>query len=176
MKTGLTLEYQRLRPYLPETIASVLGVGCGDGGMSMLLGVRHGTREFHLLEGDEDSLGAKRTGYRQTTTPWRSPKKAIECIRQNVPDATIKTYTPSDPWPPYVDLIMSQWSWGFHYPLETYLDRAAKIQAPLMLDLRRRNAKKAIRALQSAGYTSYVVIWTTIKAFRIICRHEAATQ
>jgi hypothetical protein len=35
MKTGLTFEYQKLKPYLPETIASVLDVGCGDGSMDM---------------------------------------------------------------------------------------------------------------------------------------------
>jgi hypothetical protein len=46
----------------------------------------------------------------------------------------------------------------------------------LMLDIRSRHAKREIRTLQSAGYTSYAVIWTTIKAFRIICRHEDTTQ
>lgn len=154
--------------YLPSLIASVLDVGCGNGFPALMLGLEHGTREFHLLDGDDQDLGRKCVGYSRTATkPWRSPRKAAERIKGRLPDAVVKTYTPLDPWPRHVGLIMSLWSWGFHYPVETYLDKAATIKAPLLIDLRQDTARQAIKVVKAAGYRSYIVVDASRKAQRV---------
>lgn len=165
----IAAEYEKLRPFIPDGIESVLDVGCGDGGMSAMLALHNGVKLIHLLDGESGDLGPKRTSYsRMAPKPWRSTDKAVKLITASCPGVVIKTYTPSDEWPEQVDLIISLWSWGFHYPVNTYLENARRTKAPLLLDIRDFRWRQATFLLKSAGYRSRRVVDQGHKATRAI--------
>ena len=85
-----------------------------------------------------------------------------------------------------VDLIYSHMSWGFHYPLETYLDAAAEILKPsgrliLLVDEVRKRIKHQIAALNATGLgctrdkVDYKLGSVRNRGVRLVCRFERST-
>lgn len=162
-----TAEYLKLKPYLAETVPSLMDVGCGSGAISAMFALYSQTKTLHLLDGDDD-VGPKRMGYHAAGKPWRSTRKAAATIRKWVPPPIeIFTYTPLDPWPDRVDLVISLWSWGFHYPVGTYAKQLSGIDAPLIIDIRRTLEAWSIKTLRRiVGYGEPTVIDQNNKASR----------
>jgi hypothetical protein len=68
------------------------------------------------------------------------------------------------------DIIISTYSWGFHYPVDTYLDEVASKLAPsgvLILDIRHNTPGEDF--LRAQGWT-VEFITNEIKSRRAVCR------
>jgi len=81
------------------------------------------------------------------------------------------------------DVVMSLWSWGFHYPLGTYLDAASEILKPsgrliLLVDEVRKRVKQQVAALNATGLgctrdkVDYKLGSVRNRGVRFVCRFE----
>jgi SAM-dependent methyltransferase len=135
--------FKSFKSVLPEKPTRVLDIGCGLGGIDVLVSnyYRHEV-ELHLL--DADCFSDKRSyGYKEESEYYCDLNKTRNFLLANrVPWTNIyitnilQELFPSGPF----DLIMSFSSWGFHYPISRYLDDVRRVSHPqtrLVLDLRR---------------------------------------
>ena len=99
---GLERDLESLRPFLPERASRLLDIGCGLGGIDILL--------YHHYAPDPPTVALL-------------DRRLLE-DNGVAPDA-ITTWDPDvDGYPRErsFDLIVSIISWGFHYPIDAYLD------------------------------------------------------
>src|SRR5690606_19099196 len=98
---------------------------------------------FHLvdLDGISDDV---RYGFRDNPSNYASLEGTRRfLLRNGLNETQIKTVdigTQPFPREPKFDLVVSLISWGFHYPVDTYLEDVTSSLAPhgtLILDLRR---------------------------------------
>jgi SAM-dependent methyltransferase len=161
---GMQEDYESLGPYLPERVSSMLDIGCGLGGIDLML-YRH-YAEFGptvaLLdrEGVSDSVYY---GYAPEAAHYASLELARRFLVENgVPSEAVATFNADgDGYPAgrQFDLIISVVSWGFHYPLETYLsdvDRTLSVGGTLVIDV--REGTNAEEKLQSIGTVETVEV------------------
>jgi len=75
-------DFATIKPYLPDTLVSVLDIGCSMGGIDILLAqYRDSIALINLIDGDGDA--PKRGGYHETVEPWNSVDDAIfVCTKQ----------------------------------------------------------------------------------------------
>ena len=177
----------------------IVDIGAGMGMYHVYVSRRYGRRSEHVLvDRDVDevvSRGFLRTfGYRDATGPSRfSFYTNLSCARDilaanGVPAANIRLVDASamnvrSIGRQSADVVMSLWSWGFHYPLETYLDAAAEILKPsgrliLLVDEVRRRIKNQLVALNATGLgctrdkVDYKLGSVRNRGVRLVCRFE----
>lgn len=160
-------EYQTFRRCLPERCNAVLDVGCGVAGIDVLIARHYPDRDprFFLLDKSHveknvfylfkrqgafyNSLDVARTLLTGNGVP-------PECVR--LLEANERNEINIDA---QVDLVLSLISWGFHYPVATYLDRVRALLSDdgvLILDVRRgtggledlRRAFRQVEIVQAA--------------------------
>lgn len=133
-------DYALIAPYLPAKAAATLDIGCGMAGIDVLLWRHYGDPVVNLLDGTGDT--AVRILFHPTMSPYNSMPVARALLEANgVPPKRIVEWAP-DPslTPPPCDLVVSLLSWGFHYPVATYLPLVERCLRPggrLILDVRR---------------------------------------
>lgn len=153
---AIEAEFALLRGMLVP--GDVLDIGCGLGGMSVLAAHHCGGR-LHLMDGS--GWADRRTGFGPDMGAFNDMHLTAEMMRVN----GVRDW---QPWPigstdiPPVDNIISLLSWGWHYPVETYLDLARRILRPggrLILDIRGGTDGRSVlapyfKALPDIGSTS----------------------
>jgi SAM-dependent methyltransferase len=144
LSDGLVRDLETLLPYLPERATAVLDIGCGLGGIDILLHRHYAPASPRLTLIDRDGVSAELFyGYEDDAAHYTSLAGARLLLEQNgVPPADV-TICDADrdgyPTGERFDLIISLISWGYHYPLETYLDDVDRTLAPggrVILDVR----------------------------------------
>lgn len=139
-------EYQTLRQCLPERCNAVLDVGCGVAGIDVFIARHYPNHDlrFYLLDKSEveqnvfylfKSQGAFYNSLDVARTLLTSNGIAAECVQ--LVEANQRNAIDIDA---QVDLVLSLISWGFHYPVVTYLDRVRELLSDdgvLILDVRR---------------------------------------
>ena len=141
---GLERDLVSLRPFLPERAASVLDIGCGLGGIDLLLHRHYAPDSPSLALLDRDGVSSDVFyGYEDDAASYASLVHARQFLEENgVPPADVSTFDADrDGYPADAtyDLIVSLISWGFHYPVSTYLDDVQRTLAPggtLIVDVR----------------------------------------
>ncbi len=139
-------DFEMIRPHLQPRVSHILDIGCGIGGLDVLL-FRHyrdcpGLRIDLLDRTDPHTI--PRYGFLQGMEFYNALEASSAVLRRNgVPaeafqslDAGVADVFPRGP----LDLVISIASWGFHFPLSTYLEQVERALAPggrLILDLRR---------------------------------------
>ena len=124
---GLERDLESLRPFLPERASRLLDIGCGLGGIDILLYHHYAPDPPTVALLDRDGLSEELFyGYRSEAAHYTSLEGARRLLEDNgvAPDA-ITTWDPDvDGYPRErsFDLIVSIISWGFHYPIDAYLD------------------------------------------------------
>jgi len=170
-------EYTVLAPHLKKVNCEcVLDIGCGLGGMDVLLAKRHGTKMIHLLDGN--GKGPKRLKYNEDVTePWNNVTDAAIFVAHNTgglkPPPSVMAHLVGERrkmmMVPPPTLIMSLWSWGFHYPLSAYLDLVKRYpDALVLLDLRNSSRVDGFTEIKEAGYKLVADVENTKKSRRAI--------
>ena len=160
-------EYQTFRQWLPERCAAVLDVGCGVAGIDALIQRHYASRDlrFYLLDKSQveqnvfylfKSQGAFYNSLDVARKLLVDNGIAPECVRLVEANERNEINIDSP-----VDLVLSLISWGFHYPVATYLDRVRALLSDdgvLILDVRRgtggleelRRAFRQVEIVQAA--------------------------
>jgi SAM-dependent methyltransferase len=138
-------EYLSLKDALPQSCHSMLDIGCGIAGIDVLLGRHYGPGvDIYLLDKSkvEDEVFYL---FNNRGAFYNSLETATETLVGNgIPaqkihalEANAENTIPEDA---KFDLIFSLISWGFHYPVSTYLDQVYTRLAEggsLIVDVRR---------------------------------------
>ena len=142
LRQGALDDFASLQPHLPERCDSLLDVGCGLAGIDLLLHRHYGNPSVSLLdrEGVSDTVYY---GFKDEAAHYASLDHARRFLEANgVPADSVHTFDADrDGYPAdgAFDLIISIVSWGFHYPLDTYLADVERTLAPggtLIVDVR----------------------------------------
>ena len=143
-------EFASIRPHLPETCAAWMDIGCGIGGIDVLIWEHYAKGrasddcpDVYLLD-KTATAGKVWYGFKNTGAFYNSLPAAKAFLADNGVDAgKIHTLEASDDnaiaMDRSLDLVLSLISWGFHYPVETYLDRVHALLRPhgrLLIDVR----------------------------------------
>ena len=152
----IAAEFERLRPHLAAHCRSILDVGSGVAGIDAPLYHHYAADSPRVLLLDRTSIQERIFyGFERDGAFYNSLDVARDLLRANgVPDDRIVTIeaAPDFQIAPEreIDLALSLISWGFHYPVATYLDRVHALLAPggrLILDVRRgTGAEDELRA------------------------------
>lgn len=165
----LAREVATLAPYLPTGCRRVLDIGCGVGGIDALLYARCGAPELYLL--DRDGVGDVHYGFRDCAAWYNSLDRTRELLLLNgVAPEHIHTFDVGrEPLPrgARFELVLSLLSWGFHYPVETYLDYVCEHltdAGAVIIDVRRGTAGRETLA---SRFASLEIIDETAKYQRL---------
>ncbi len=139
-------EYLLIKDYLPQTCSSVLDIGCGCAGIDVFINLHysHNKTNFYLLD---------KTHIEKNVYYFFNPKGAFYnslCVTKTmltengVPSDCVHLIEATDTndieIDNKVDFIISLLSWGHHYPVTTYLDKAYNILnegGSMLLDIRK---------------------------------------
>ena len=165
-------DFELLRPHLPPDASATLDIGCGMAGIDALLFRHYGNPAIHLLDGTGHT--DVRVLFHPVMKPYNSMPIARRLLEMNgVPGERIFEWPPNPAAAvPQCDLVLSLLSWGFHYPVTTYLALAEKVLSPdgrLILDVR-----KGFRGMEAiaARLELVSVISSTVKADRACFRKK----
>ena len=166
--------WEEIKPHLPRKADRVLDIGCGLGGIDELVYdhfSRSGSVELHLA--DRDHVSETVTyDFAEESAAYNSLALTRAFLAgRGVPQEAIHTVDVDKDGLPEVsfDLILSFLAWGFHFPVETYLDYAKDHLSPagvLMLDTR-----TGLDALELLGrHFKAEAVYQDPKITRIKCR------
>lgn len=168
-------EYEMLAPYLPLKCARILDIGCGVAGIDVHLWQHyHAGARLFLLDRSEV---ARRPwyGFRKEGAFYNSLSVACQLLMENgVPVEDIAAIEASPGrlcLPSKVDLVLSLYSWGYHYPVSTYLDAVRRVLAPgatVIVDV--REGTDGVRDLEALGRVEVVRHFN--KSARCVVRKE----
>jgi SAM-dependent methyltransferase len=145
-KTDIMNEYLSIAEFLPEPCTSILDIGCGVAGIDVLLNYHYKANQpkFFLLDKThiEKSVWY---GFKTKGAFYNSLDTAKDLLVQNnVPESFIHMVDATENndinIDCRVDLVISLLSWGFHYPIDTYLEKVLKLlmkSGVLILDVRK---------------------------------------
>lgn len=144
-RAWLARDYRSIRPFLPDRIRCLVDVGCGIAGIDVLLFRHYGRpRELgvHLYDRSATS-GLVTYGFKGESEFYNSLELAEETLAANgVPRERVRSHEVTDTGAvrfPRADLVVSLLSWGFHYPVGTYLEAVRDALVPggrVILDVR----------------------------------------
>ena len=139
-------EYKQIEKYLPQNIHSILDIGSGVGGFDVLLNAHYAPKYpiFYLLDKTE-MPGKVYYGLEKKASFYNSFSVTKDFLVKNgVPEKNIFVQEANEKntidFDTKFDLIISLISWGFHYPVETYLDEVYEKLSPggiLIMDIRK---------------------------------------
>lgn len=138
-------DFDSIVGHLPKNAFRSLDIGAGIGGINVLLSAHYNHKiQLHLL----DKTAVNKSiyyGFRDKTAFYNSLPEAFHLLlNSGVPDKNIILHEAGDDQnPPFknisYDLITSFISWGYHYPINTYLNDVKHSLSPegvLIVDLR----------------------------------------
>jgi SAM-dependent methyltransferase len=134
-------DFESIKPHLPESPPRVLDIGCGLGGIDLAIYRHYGAAELWLLDREGDS--PIYYGFRPVAAHYNSLAVSRTFLEHNgVAEQHITTIdVDATGFPTAISfgLVLSLLSWGFHYPLDTYIDdvlRALSVDGVVILDVR----------------------------------------
>jgi len=141
----LEREYEDIKPWLPDQVRGVLDIGCGIGGIDVMLFRHYGRAsfiQFFMLDRTRVSdhvhygFGTDEVFYNSLEVTERVLERngiPIDNVHLREANGRIRIERP-------LDLVVSLLSWGFHYPVEAYLEQVHRRLRPggrAILDVRR---------------------------------------
>lgn len=124
----MSKEYLSIKDSLPKTCSSILDIGCGVAGIDVLLNKHYeGKPTFYLLDKTKIEKSVF-YGFKPRGAFYNSLDIAKEMLIQNgISERCVRCVEATDANKIdihcKVDLVISLISWGFHYPIEIYLDK-----------------------------------------------------
>lgn len=118
-------DYSGINKLLPLKVESILDIGCGMAGIDLFLYNHYKDIAPDLVLLDKEGKSEIYYGFKNDGAYYNSFKLAADFLKINgVPGNKIKIVNiTTNPFPKdqNFDLVISLISWGFHYPVETYL-------------------------------------------------------
>ncbi|MEN9625945.1 MAG: hypothetical protein RL557_273 [archaeon] len=138
-------EYQGMKALLPQNASAILDVGCGVAGIDVLLYKHYSNSKPKIYLLDKTEIPKKvYYSYTEKGCYYNSLVTSKNILEMNgVPAAQIFLQEAQDnkiTFDAKFDLAVSLISWGFHYPLSTYLDEVYEkmsLGGVLVIDLRK---------------------------------------
>lgn len=133
------IEYdlRSIEPYLPRTAENILDIGSGLGGIDVRLAQLYPKANLYLVDGNglDAYYGSCSYGV------YNSLSLTKKFLMDNDVDEDRINIIPigEEIGDKSFDLILSLFSWGFHYPLSTYYDMVREVSRPgtvLIVDVR----------------------------------------
>lgn len=161
-------EYRDIEPWLPHSVSTILDIGCGVGGLDVLLHRHYGCDPrigLYLVDRTSTS-NTIYYGFWKEAAFYNSLDVTRLVLSENgVPSRSLHLIQvgPSRHLDVAIDadLVVSLLSWGFHYPVSTYLDQVHDILkrgGHLVMDIRKgtggeKELKKRFAALHTISQT-----------------------
>jgi SAM-dependent methyltransferase len=168
-------EFVMLKPYLPPSAEAILDIGCGMAGIDVPLYRHFGAPKIFLL--DATQKDPIHYGFKPRAAFYNSLNAARDLLIKNgVPEKDINLFVATENFDvPKVkfDLIFSLIAWGFHFPIETYLNNVYNALKPggvLIIDVRANTQGEDIL---KAKFGNSIAIYEG-KNRRILCRKQTA--
>lgn len=139
-------EYLTIKDFLPKTCSSILDIGCGVAGIDIFLNMHYIGKQplFYLLDKTkiEKSIfyDFKPKGAFYSSLDVSKSMLIQNAISENCVHLVEATDNNDINIDCNVDLVISLISWGFHYPVETYLNKAHEVLnkgGSLIIDVRK---------------------------------------
>lgn len=123
----IEFEYSTIKNYLPKNAKSVLDIGCGIAGIDVLIS-KHYLDNINVFLIDKTHTNKKiYYGFKKKASFYNSLDISKQVLELNgVSNISIQQATEQNSidFGESFDIIISLISWGFHYPVSTYLDNA----------------------------------------------------
>lgn len=168
-KKRMEQEYNVIKPFLPIECGSVLDIGCGVGGIDVLLNQHYDDANFILLD---NSISSEKPiyGYDRGKSYYNSFCATSDMMQYNgVKNFTFMDVSKDDiSCLRNIDLIISLLSWGYHYPVRTYIEKVRNIisrHGRLIMDIRENT--NGIDIVNNF-FTNMEIIITDNKADRVV--------
>jgi ubiquinone/menaquinone biosynthesis C-methylase UbiE len=167
-------DFDTYKDFLPENLGTVVDIGSGIGVQNILLREKFPDSYIQMIdktrEENEIWYGFKEKGaFYNSMTAAERLMKANDCAK----NMNFQEVTPNNQIcmkDNSVDLVTSFISWGFHYPVETYLDEVIRVMKPgasLIIDVR-HNTDGHVKL--SSVFESVRVIAGYKKYYRYLCK------
>ena len=139
-------EYSSISKFLPKKCNSILDIGCGIAGVDIFLNDHFNDHApmFYLLDKEEKNENIYYGFYAEAAFYNSLELAKSTLIKNGVNEKKIKTIFARDDneirIDRKVDLVISLISWGFHYPVEVYLDKVYELlnkNGSVIIDLRK---------------------------------------
>jgi len=143
--TDMWSEYISIKDQLPESAENILDIGCGIGGIDIYL-YKHYKNSSNIYLIDKSAIDDNlHYGFKDQGSFYNSLLLTRTfLIENNVPEERIFVQEANAEniieFNQQFDLIISLISWGFHYPVETYLRTAfdkLKTNGMIIIDVRK---------------------------------------
>jgi len=118
-------DYKEIEPFLPKDVNTILDIGCGLAGIDVFLRERYPNATIMLKDGDGMEVFY---GWNERCKFYNSILATEEFLKANGVEAFWHCGEMK------ADLVISLYSWGFHYPLSTY-----DVSGYIIADLRKKN-------------------------------------
>ena len=167
-------EFSALSPYLPQTASAVIDIGCGIAGIDVLIAARYPQASLFLLDRTKTDQKIY-YGMNERGAFYNSLDISRKVLEMNgVAPGRIHTQEATGRnevmFEEAFDVVLSLLSWGFHYPVSSYLAAVYEKLKPagvLILDIRKGSGgEKEIER----RFGSYEVISERAASLRIVAR------
>ena len=168
----MKFEYNEMKKYLPDKCESILDIGCGIGGIDVMLSNHYKNPLLYLLDNSKQSEKPI-YGFDRGESFYNDFSATVGLMDGN----GIYQYQLIDvhggfPEIKNIDLVVSLLSWGYHYPVETYIKQVhGCLSKTGMIIMDIRQGTKGIAALKTIT-KNIVIISTRNKSTRVCARME----
>lgn len=157
--------------WLPLNPKAILEIGPGSGWLALEMAEKFPDAVIHLMDGD--GTASRRASYREKMEAWNDRQDAIDYVLERIPRVNLVAHGPDPKKTIPVDAIVSLQSWGYHYPVETYLPlarRSLTLGGRIILDhrLNHQRARGGEQVMQAAGYKRLAVLDEKFKYQRVV--------
>lgn len=160
-------DFETIKPWLPQSVTTIVDIGCGLAGVDVLLARETRAKEIVLVDGD--GTGYRKMGFVPGTSAWFDVGIGAELVKKNLRGKKVEARAADPNLTIPCDLLISLKSWGHHYTVDEYLGLAQRSLRPggrLILDI--RNGTKGGVTLATRGFNCIGVAYWTVKADRMV--------
>ncbi len=171
----MNMEYESMKSFLPNKVSSILDIGSGVGGIDVLLFRHYQSLNPKIYLLDKTEMPSKvYYSFKPKGCYYNSLPLSRKLLEQNdIPKDNIFTEEAKDNhigFDSKFDLVVSLISWGFHYPVATYLDRVydkLNKDGALIMDIRKVQGSNGLQEIKQK-FGNYKIIYESSKNTRIV--------
>jgi len=165
-------DYKSIRNEL-NSFETVLDIGCGLAGIDYFLAKHNPAAKIYLLDATKKEKNIY-YGYADRGCNYNDLTLALGFLKMNGIENDLMIYDIFEEFEwPKVDLVISLISWGFHYPVETYLDQVVKILNEgglIIIDIRKNISPDPRKLFEDRGFKTEIIQYSMkylrIKAYK----------